>query len=215
RRVLFRSATANASGGAAAGAGQPCVFRAACGRLWKSGNCGPTAMWHGVWSPSPRSSTAVRGKSAIAELQLIEGCSWRGAASIHWGRPSYFGEGSTREQELADELGEPKRKHRDAVEPGCDAEQQVGDHCCQDLQTDRVVVGAEKLANVEMLLDPTEQQFDLPAALVEGGDLDRRAGEIVCHERDHSSLLAPDLDPPQGDGQLRVTLAGEDDLIVC
>src|SRR5438105_4334228 len=91
----------------------------------------------------PRKGTAVRGKSAIAELQLIEGCSWRGAASIHWGRPSYFGEGSTREQELADELGEPKRKHRDAVEPGCDAEQQVGDHCCQDLQTDRVVVGAE------------------------------------------------------------------------
>src|ERR1019366_8183583 len=49
------------------------------------------------------------------------------------------------EQELADEFGEPEWKHGDAVCPRGDAQQQIGDHRGEDLQTDGILVGAEEL----------------------------------------------------------------------
>ncbi len=65
-----------------------------------------------------------------------------------------------------------------------------------------------------MLLDPTEQQFYLPAALIERGDLDCGAIEIVGEKGDHAALTAPDLDPAQRDRQPRIALAGELDFVV-
>ena len=118
------------------------------------------------------------------------------------------------EQALADEFGEAQGRHGHAMEPRRDAQQQIGDHGGEDLQADGVVVGAEELADIEMLLDPAEQQFDLPAALVESGDLDRRRSQIVGDESEASARVAPDADEAQRDRQLGIALAGEYDLAI-
>ena len=89
-----------------------------------------------------------------------------------------------------------RSRHFDAVGPRGDTQQEVGDHRSKDLQANRVVVDAQELANVEMLLDPAEQQFDLPTAFVEGGDFDCRSGKIVGEERYHPANVAPELDAP-------------------
>jgi len=65
-----------------------------------------------------------------------------------------------------------------------------------------------------MLLDPPEQQFDLPAALVEGGDVDGGALEIVGDEGEGGCVVTLELDPAQADGQFRIALAGESNLLV-
>src|SRR6202022_746934 len=90
----------------------------------------------------------------------------------------------------------------------------IGDHSGEDLQTDGILVGAEELADIEMLFDPSEQQLDLPADLIERGDLDRRAFEIVGEERHHACLLAPYLDAPERDRKPGVAFAGEHDLVI-
>jgi hypothetical protein len=110
---------------------------------------------------------------------LIEGGAGFGSARIYRRGPFDGGEGSAGEQKLADEFGQPNGKHFDAVGLRGDAQQQVGNHCSKHLEADRVVVGAEELADIEMLLDPAEQQLDLPSALVEGSDLDGAAGKVV------------------------------------
>ena len=53
----------------------------------------------------------------------------------------------------------------------------IGDHGGKDLQADGIAVVAEQLADLEMLLDPAEQELDLPASLVELADLDSGAFE--------------------------------------
>src|SRR5665647_1180278 len=63
-----------------------------------------------------------------------------------------------------------------------------------------------------MLLDPAEQELDLPAALVEGRNLDRRAFEIVGDESDRPAFVALDLDTSQRDRQLGIALAGKHDV---
>src|SRR3974390_799189 len=65
-----------------------------------------------------------------------------------------------------------------------------------------------------MLLNPAEQQFYLPAALVEGRNLDRGAGEVIGDESDRPTLVAFDPNTSQRDRQPRVSLAGERDLCV-
>ena len=94
----------------------------------------------------------------------------------------------------------------------CEAKKQIGDHRCDDLQTNGVIVLAHELFEIEMLLDPAEQELDLPAALVEGRNLDRRAFEIVGDEGDHSTFVTSDLDASQWDRQLGVALTGEHDF---
>src|SRR5215470_7426758 len=65
-----------------------------------------------------------------------------------------------------------------------------------------------------MLLDPAEQQFDLPTGLVEDGNLDCAADQIVGQKRDHTTLLSSELDAAQRDRQSGVTLADELDLVI-
>jgi hypothetical protein len=89
-----------------------------------------------------------------------------------------------------------------------------GDHRGEDLQSDRVVIAAEDVAAIAMLFDPSEHQFDLPPAFLEGGDLNCGAGKIVGAERQHAAVLAPDLDAAQRDRQPGVALAGEHDLVI-
>src|SRR5438552_3129345 len=71
---------------------------------------------------SPRTRRAVRGKSAIAELQLVGGDSLLAFAGVDGWRFGNGGDRSPREQELTDELREPERKHGGAV------------HSCRDAQ---------------------------------------------------------------------------------
>src|ERR1035437_1082676 len=168
-----------------------------------------------VWfSLSPLVGRIVRGKLCIAELHLVRGAPLLAPAGIDGWRFGNGSDGSPSEQELADEFGEPEWKHGDAVCPRGDAQQQIGDHRGEDLQTDGILVGAEELADIEMLFDPPEQQLDLPAALVEGGDLDCGASKIVGEECHHSAVLAPDLDAPERDRKPGVALAGENDLVI-
>ena len=53
-----------------------------------------------------------------------------------------------------------------------------------DLGFHRVVAGAVKGFDSQMLFDPFEEQFDLPAALVEPGDRERWEGEVVRQEHE-------------------------------
>lgn len=56
---------------------------------------------------------------------------------------------------------------------------QVNAHCDPDLGAHGVVTGAVEGFDSEVLLDPFEEKFDLPAALVDGCNRQRRKFEIV------------------------------------
>ena len=59
------------------------------------------------------------------------------------------------------------------------AQQQKGDQRDRDLNAHGVLGTAEELGDFQRLLHHPEEQFDLPAALVEVGDLLRRRVEVV------------------------------------
>jgi len=70
-----------------------------------------------------------------------------------------------------------------------------------DLRFDRILGGAIEGLDPEMLLDPFEEQFDLPSGLVQLSDGQSRFAEVVCQEHE---LLARRWigvsDAPQGGG---------------
>ena len=83
-------------------------------------------------------------------------------------------------------------------------QQRVGDHGGEDLQADGVLAEAQGSSDFEALLDPSEQQFGLPAAFAEGGDVDGGTLEIVGDEGDGRSVFALDAEAaPVGVGQGR------------
>ena len=51
-----------------------------------------------------------------------------------------------------------------------DGDEHVGRHGAPDLRLDRILAGAEEFLDAQMLLDPLEEQFHLPAAFVERRD---------------------------------------------
>ena len=51
-----------------------------------------------------------------------------------------------------------------------DGNEDIGGYGNPDLGLYRIVGGAVECLDTEMLLDPFEEQFDLPSALVEFGD---------------------------------------------
>src|SRR5258708_29580648 len=126
---------------------------------------------------SPRAQHCP-GKSRIGEPQLIEREFRLWLARIDWWRGVDFGDRFSHEQALANEFSESQVRHPQGVQTPREAQEQIGDHRGDDLQADGVVVVADELAKIEMLLDPAEQEFDLPAALVEGRNLDCPAVEI-------------------------------------
>ena len=69
-----------------------------------------------------------------------------------------------------------------------------------DLGFHGVLRGPEEPLDAQMLLDPLEEQLDLPAALVEGTDRGGRQGEVVGEE-------------DQGLGRLRVVQADAPQVI--
>jgi hypothetical protein len=65
-----------------------------------------------------------------------------------------------------------------------------------------------------MLLDPAKQQLNLPAALVERGDLDGAAVNVVGEQSDEAALLATKADAAQRHRQSRIALADEPDFVI-
>jgi hypothetical protein len=61
-------------------------------------------------------------------------------------------------------------------------DQDVGGYGNPDLRLHRVLAGAQKAFDAQMLLDPFEEQLHLPAALVQRGDSQRRQARIVGQE---------------------------------
>src|SRR4030081_2954949 len=131
---------------------------------------------------------------------------------IDWWRAVDFRDRFSHEQALANEFSEAQVQHSQGIQTPREAQEQIGDHRSDDLQANRVVVLAHELAKVEMLLDPAEQEFDLPAALVEGRNLDCRAFEIVGDESNRPAFVALHLDASQWDRQLGIAFAGEHDV---
>ena len=60
-----------------------------------------------------------------------------------------------------------------------DGDEHVGGHSAPDLRFHRVLARAQKALDAQMLLDPFEEQFHLPAALVQCGDDQRRQSRVV------------------------------------
>ncbi len=63
-----------------------------------------------------------------------------------------------------------------------------------DLGFDGVLGGAEEAFDLEVLLDPFEEEFDLPAAFVEPGDSARRQARYRAGCRDRSVARRPCTD---------------------
>src|SRR3977135_3017069 len=162
----------------------------------------------------PAIRRAVRGKLRIFEPQLIDREFGFGLARIDWRRLVDFCDRTSHEQSLADEFCKAQIENFQGIQTLREAQEQIGDHRGDDLQADSVAVVADELTKIEMLLDPAEQQFNLPAPLVEGRNLDCGAFEIVGDEGDGPALITFDLDASQRDRQLGIALAGEHDIII-
>ena len=70
-----------------------------------------------------------------------------------------------------------------------DGDQHVGGHGAPDLRLYRVLAGAQESLDAQVLLDPFEEQLDLPAALVERSDRQRRQRRVVGQENQRLARL--------------------------
>ena len=84
------------------------------------------------------------------------------------------------------------------------ANHEIGANRNPNLGVDRVLAGAIKHLDSEVLFDPLEEEFDLPSVFVDGGDSQCRQLEIVCQERE--TLLVHLVKISNASDQLRVTL---------
>ena len=76
-------------------------------------------------------------------------------------------------------------------------DQEVGADRRPDLDAHGVVGSAHERADAQMLFYPTEEEFDLPAGLVDLGDLERRKREVIGQKDERTPLLwidSPALD---------------------
>ena len=81
-----------------------------------------------------------------------------------------------------------------------DAQQHKGDQRDIDLDAHGVLTAAEKAADLEVLLEPFEQQFDVPALFVELCNLDRRPLQVVGEQIEGLvAIAAGDHDLAQAD----------------
>ena len=70
-----------------------------------------------------------------------------------------------------------------------DDNQNIGRYGAPDLRLDGVLAVAQKLLDAKVLLDPLEEQFDLPTILVKRSDCQRGQNKIVGQE--YEGLFAP------------------------
>src|SRR5262245_19039394 len=93
---------------------------------------------------SPRRRRVVRGKSGIAEFQLVAGDVELSLAWVDGWRLVDFSERTTQEQTLTDELGEAERGDGKSMQAGGDAQQEITNHGGEELQRDCIFVFAER-----------------------------------------------------------------------
>ena len=97
---------------------------------------------------------------------------------------------------LGDEAGDGLE-----AEPGSgpdlrEPQQQVGDQRGDDLDAHRILAGAEEVADLQVLLDPLEEELDLPALLVECRDLCGRRVQVVADQGDLPAAVDAHGDEP-------------------
>ena len=63
-----------------------------------------------------------------------------------------------------------------------DGDQHVSGNVAPDLRFDRILAVADETFDTQMLLDPLEEQLDLPAAFVQCGDRQCGQGRVVGQE---------------------------------
>ena len=81
-------------------------------------------------------------------------------------------------------------------------DEQINGNGDPDLGANGVGPGAVKGFDAQMLLDPFEEEFDLPAATIELGDGQRRNGEVVGQKDQRLAGLGIAIaDAAQRDGQ--------------
>ena len=83
----------------------------------------------------------------------------------------------------ADEADEGEQTGGRSAGRGRQSQHQKDDQGDGDLDTDGILAGAEEALDLEVLLDPAEEQLDLPAGLVEGCDVGGGRVEIVAERR--------------------------------
>src|SRR6266446_9064860 len=176
----------------------------------ESGGPGPPAKPVVPWIPA--FAQGCPGKSGISESELVLNIT-RGLRD-GW-RFVELGDGSAFEQAGAHEVCKAQcQQVRAAVARG-DAQQQISNHGGKDLQTNGVFGTAKETADFEMLLDPPEQQLDLPAFAIERGDTPGRALQIVAQDGEQTTILAPQHDAAQRDRQAQALLRGQFDHAVA
>ncbi len=84
-------------------------------------------------------------------------------------------------------------------------DQHIGAHRNPDLRLHGVFAGAQKLLDAQVLLDPFEEQLDLPALTVQVCNELWLQGKVVGQKRDALACFVLDNDPAQGG---RIVLAG-------
>ena len=105
-----------------------------------------------------------------------------------------------------DQPGEGERAHGDLAGVLDEAHEQIGDQSAGDLDAHGVLGSADEVLDLEGLLDPSEEEFDGPAALVEVGDLLGGGVEVVGDDAQGFAVfeLDADLADGVGEGVLRV-----------
>ena len=68
-----------------------------------------------------------------------------------------------------------------------DGNEHVGKYGAPDLRLHRVLAGAQKTLDTQVLFDPLEEKFDLPTILVQGGNGQRRQAGVVGQKTSVSS----------------------------
>ena len=82
-----------------------------------------------------------------------------------------------------------------------DGDQYIGAHRDPDLRLDGVLAGAQKRLDAQMLLDPLEEQLDLPSLSIQQRDHFGFQGEIVGQKREPlARFLVPNDDAAQSGG---------------
>src|SRR5258708_21385104 len=142
--------------------------------------------------PPPSYAGLSGERLSIMEGQLVGRISRGGRGGVGSVWLVDVGDGSSGEQAGADEFGEADGGHLEEAVSGGAAQQQIGDHGGEELQSDGVWAAAEEGPDLEMLLDPSGQQLDLPPPLVDAAHLDGGSPQGVGQEGDPGSIGASD-----------------------
>src|SRR5207248_1362002 len=87
-----------------------------------------------------------------------------------------------------------------------------------DLRLHRILGGAEERFDAKVLLDPFEEEFDLPATAIQRGDSERRQGEVIGeHDQRLPRLQVLDVNTSQrlGEVLLRVEVIEHDRVVAA